>query len=143
MVKKPLIFFGRTVLATLSMLIVYLVFVSLVSGWNFTKDQFAKFWYFVVTLAIGFGIQVGLYSYLRSMDKNVSTKVIATSGTSSAAAMVSCCAHYLVNVLPVLGTIGVVTLISQYQVQLFWVGLIFNFAGLVYMVSQVKRYSKT
>ena len=143
MVKKPLIFFGRTVLATLSMLIVYLVFVSLVSGWNFTKDQFAKFWYFVVALAIGFGIQVGLYSYLRSMDKNVSTKVIATSGTSSAAAMVSCCAHYLVNVLPVLGTIGVVTLISQYQVQLFWVGLIFNFAGLVYMVSQVKRYSKT
>jgi len=143
MVKKPLIFFGRTVLATLSMLIVYLVFVSLVSGWNFTKDQFAKFWYFVVTLAIGFGIQVGLYSYLRSMDKNVSTKVVATSGTSSTVAMVSCCAHYLVNVLPVLGTIGVVTLISQYQVQLFWVGLIFNFAGLVYMVSQVKRYSKT
>ncbi|OGM22933.1 hypothetical protein A2691_03955 [Candidatus Woesebacteria bacterium RIFCSPHIGHO2_01_FULL_39_23] len=143
MVKKPLIFFGRTVLATLSMLIVYLVFVSLVSGWNFTKDQFAKFWYFVVTLAIGFGIQVGLYSYLRSMDKNVSTKVVATSGTSSTVAMVSCCAHYLVNVLPVLGTIGVVTLISQYQVQLFWVGLLFNFAGLVYMVSQVKRYSKT
>ena|SRR3989344_522119 len=143
MVKKPLIFFGRTVLATLSMLIVYLVFVSLVSGWNFTKDQFAKFWYFVVALAIGFGIQVGLYSYLRSMDKNVSTKVVATSGTSSTVAMVSCCAHYLVNVLPVLGTIGVVTLISQYQVQLFWVGLIFNFAGLVYMVSQVKRYSKT
>ncbi|EKE05290.1 MAG: hypothetical protein ACD_19C00367G0005 [uncultured bacterium] len=143
MVKKPLIFFGRTVLATLSMLIVYLVFVSLVSGWNFTKDQFAKFWYFVVALAIGFGIQVGLYSYLRSMDKNVSTKVVATSGTSSTVAMVSCCAHYLVNVLPVLGTIGVVTLISQYQVQLFWVGLLFNFAGLVYMVSQVKRYSKT
>src|SRR3990172_1956778 len=124
------------------MLTVYLVFVSLVSGWNFTKDQFAKFWYFIVTLAIGFGIQVGLYSYLRSMDKNVSTKVIATSGTSSAAAMVSCCAHYLLNVLPVLGTIGVVTLISQYQVQLFWVGLLFNFAGLVYMVSQVKSYPK-
>ena len=142
MVKKPLIFFGRTVLATLSMLIVYLVFVSLVSGWNFTKDQFAKFWYFVVALAIGFGIQVGLYSYLRSMDKNVSTKVVATSGTSSTVAMVSCCAHYLVNVLPVLGTIGVVTLISQYQVQLFWVGLLFNFAGLVYMVSQVKSYPK-
>jgi len=142
-VKKPLkIFFGRTVLAILTMLTVYLVFVSLVSGWNFTKDQFAKFWYFIVTLAIGFGIQVGLYSYLRSMDKNVSTKVIATSGTSSAAAMVSCCAHYLVNVLPVLGTIGVVTLISQYQVQLFWVGLLFNFAGLVYMVSQVKSYPK-
>ena len=141
--KKPLkIFFGRTVLAILTMLTVYLVFVSLVSGWNFTKDQFAKFWYFIVTLAIGFGIQVGLYSYLRSMDKNVSTKVIATSGTSSAAAMVSCCAHYLVNVLPVLGTIGVVTLISQYQVQLFWVGLLFNFAGLVYMVSQVKSYPK-
>lgn len=93
----------------------------LVSGWDFMLNQFAQFWYFVVTLAVGFGIQVGLYSYLKNFirDQNTSGKVLAVSGTTSTTAMISCCAHYLVNLLPVLGTVGIITVISQYQVQLF------------------------
>jgi Cu+-exporting ATPase len=47
--------------------------------------------------------------------------------------MLACCTHYLVNILPVLGAVGAVTLVAQYQVQLFWVGLAFNAAGLAYI----------
>jgi len=128
--------------ATLVLIAIYFMIVSLVSGWAFAKDQFRQFWYFVTTLALGFGIQVVLYSYLRSMIKDVSPRVVATTGATSTVAMISCCAHYLVNLLPILGAVGIITIISQYQVQLFWVGLVFNFAGVIYMANKVYRFSK-
>jgi len=128
--------------AAVILIVVYFIIVSLVSGWAFAKGQFREFWYFITALSLGFGIQVGLYSYLRSMIKNVSPRVVATTGATTTAAMISCCAHYLVNILPVLGAVGIITIISQYQVQLFWVGLVFNFAGVIYMANKVYRFSK-
>ena len=129
--------------ATAILLLVYITVVSLVSGWSFAKDQFSQFWYYVITLAIGFGIQVGLYSHLKSAIKGaVSPRVIATTGATSTAAMISCCAHYLVNLLPILGAVGIITVISQYQVKLFWMGLGFNFAGIVYMANKIYKFSK-
>lgn len=134
----------KGITAAFILIVVYFIIVSLVSGWTFAQVQFRQFWYYVVTLAIGFGIQIGLYSYLKnSISQNLSAKVVATSGVTSAAAMISCCAHYLVNILPILGTVGIITIISQYQIQLFWVGLIFNFAGIVYMANKVYRFSKS
>ena len=125
------------------LIVIYFIIVSLVSGWNFAQDQFSQFWYFIITLALGFGIQVGLYSYLiKAMIKSVSPRVVATTGATSTAAMISCCAHYLVNILPILGTVGIITVISQYQVQLFWVGLVFNFAGIAYMVNKVYKFNR-
>ena len=120
----------------------YITVVSLVSGWIFAQEQFRQFWYFVVTLAIGFGVQVGLYSYLKSIVKGVTPSVVATSGVTSTVAMVSCCAHYLVNILPILGAVGIITVISQYQIQLFWVGLAFNFAGISYMANKVVKATR-
>lgn len=133
----------KGVLATSILLVVYFTIVTLVSGWSFAQDQFRQFWYFVVTLATGFGIQVGLYSYLKNSIKGVvSPSVVATTGATSTAAMISCCAHYLVNILPILGAVGIITVISQYQVQLFWGGLVFNFAGILYMANKIYKFSK-
>ncbi len=122
---KPL---RNALIAFLILILIYMLIVSLVSGWDFMLDQLMQFWYFVVLLAVGFGIQVGLYSYLKNLIhyQNTSGKVLAVSGTSSTAAMISCCTHYLVNLLPVLGTVGIITVISEYQVQLFWIGLAIN-----------------
>ena len=47
--------------------------------------------------------------------------------------MLACCTHYLTNILPVLGAVGAVSVVAQYQVELFWVGLAFNAAGLGYI----------
>jgi len=126
-------------LAFVLMLAVYFSVVSLISGWSFTLEQFADFWYFIVALALGFGTQVGLYTYLRQLVglQGMSGKMVAASGTTSTAAMISCCAHYLVNILPVLGVTGFVTLVAQYQIQLFWLGLAFNLAGILYIAPKV------
>ena len=54
--------------------------------------------------------------------------------------MVSCCAHYLANLLPILGIAGAVTLIAQYQTQLFWIGIAMNAAGIVYIGRKVVAF---
>lgn len=127
---KPVTFGARAMLA---LLLVYFVITSAVSGFSFAVSQFEKYWFFLITLALGFGVQVGLYNHLKQKVK-VSPGVVGATGATSTAAMVSCCSHYLVNLLPILGTVGIVTFISQYQIELFWVGIIFNLAGIVYML---------
>src|SRR3990172_9582039 len=100
-------------LAATLLLIFYFATVTLISGWDFAQSQFAKFWYFILTLSLGFGIQVGLYTYLRNSirRKNISARVLTISGSTSGAAMISCCSHYLANILPIVGISGFVTLI--------------------------------
>jgi Cu+-exporting ATPase len=117
------------------LLAVYFGALTAVSGWSFTVSQFSEFWYFIVALAAGFGVQVALFVRLRQVVSQAreSGTVLAASGTTSTAAMVSCCAHYLANVAPVIGATGLVAFAAQYQVELFWVGLAFNLAGIAYV----------
>lgn len=128
------------------LLIFYFVVASAVSGWRFAQVQFSNYWYFIVSLASGFGIQVGLYTYLKQevkkSNERISGKALAVTGTTSTFAMVSCCAHYLANILPILGIAGMLTVISQYQIQLFWAGLISNAIGIIYIVYSIIYFKK-
>lgn len=126
------------------LLAVYFSVVSLISGWSFAVSQFSQFWYFIVSLAVGFGIQIGLYAYLKSAihRKNAGGGALAVSGATSTVAMLSCCAHYLVNILPIIGVAGIVTFIAAYQTELFWVGIIFNLTGIAYIGSRIYRFKK-
>lgn len=136
---KPILY---GILASIILLGVYFAVLALVSGWSFAQNQFSSFWFFIVSLAVGFGIQVGLYVYLKNLVADGNGKMLGVTGTTSTAAMISCCTHYLVNLLPILGVAGIVTFIAQYQIQLFWVGLLFNFGGIAYMVSKVTAFKK-
>jgi P-type Cu+ transporter len=122
-------------LAAALLLGVYFLVLTLVSGWGFARTQFAAYWYFVLALTAGFGAQIGLYAHLRRIARHADAagRVVTVSGATSTGAMISCCAHYLTNVLPVLGATGVVALVAQYQVELFWLGLAFNLAGVLYV----------
>lgn len=137
---------GRILVPTLSgllaiaaMLAVYFAILSLVSGWSFTWSQFSEFWPYVVALAAGFGAQVGLFVHLKRIHSRHrgAQGAVAVSGTTSTAAMLACCSHYLVNVVPLIGMAGFATLVAQYQIELFWVGLVFNLLGLSYIATQV------
>lgn len=130
----------KGVAAAILLLSLYFTVITLVSGWDFARDQFSKFWYFVVTLAVGFGTQIGLYSYLKtSISQTNSGRILAISGTTSTAVMISCCSHYLANILPVLGAAGIVTFVSLYQIELFWVGIVFNLMGIIYMLRKISK----
>ena len=137
--RKPIVYgiFASTIL-----LGVYFLVLTLVSGWNYAQSQFFTYWYFITGLAIGFGIQIALYSYLRNLIKSGSggRGVLGVTGTASTAAMLSCCAHYLTNLIPILGTVGAVTFVVQYQVEFFWVGILFNIGGIVYISNRIVTF---
>src|SRR3989337_950264 len=128
-----------------ALLVLYFGVLTLVSGWSFTLSQFSDFWYYIVPLAAGFGLQVALFTRLRYVvhqSAGDARTVMAASGTTSTAAMISCCAHYLVNIAPVLGATGLVTFAAQYQVEFFWVGLAFNAAGIAYIGNRLWKATK-
>lgn len=118
---------------------VYFGALTLASGWSFTVSQFREYWFYILPLGAGFGLQVALYMRLRQLLRQPggARAVMAASGTTSTAAMISCCAHYLANLAPVLGAAGLVTLATQYQVEFFWAGLLLNAAGIAYVGSKV------
>ena len=132
------------VLAFCGLLAVYFSALTLVSGWTFTVSQFSEFRYYIVPLAGGFGIQVALYAKLRQVIRRsrASGSVLAASGATSTVAMISCCAHYLANVAPVLGATGLVALAAQFQVELFWIGLAFNAGGIAFVAARLFKASR-
>lgn len=131
-------------IASMLLLAVYFAVLTLLSGWTFAGTQFAEFWPFVVALAAGFGAQIGLYVRLRSVVRHGDGPgaMVAVSGGTSAAAMMSCCTHYLANVIPILGATGTLAVVAQYQTEFFWLGLALNAAGVVYVGGKLLQASR-
>ncbi|MBI2050971.1 MAG: hypothetical protein HYT31_04155 [Parcubacteria group bacterium] len=142
-IVKPVLYGA---LASLILLGVYFAALTLVSGWPFAQSQFKQFWYFIVSLALGFGLQAGLYTYLKQAIRSHGSQgaggAVAATGATSTLAMVSCCAHYLANIIPILGIAGALTIVAQYQTELFWVGIAFNVAGIAYITNKIIKYQR-
>ena len=141
-ITKPVLY---GILASTILLGVYFAVLTLVSGWGYALGQFATYWYFITSLVVGFGIQITLYQYIKSLvhEGRGMGKVVGVSGTTSTAAMISCCAHYLVNLVPILGITGLATFISQYQIKIFWIGLVFNIFGIVFISNKIIKFKKS
>lgn len=139
-IVKP--FFWGLLSASL-LLGIYFLVVSLISGFGYAQEQFRQFWYFITGLSAGFGVEAGLYVHikekarLRHVTKNASGKPLAVSGATTTMAMLSCCSHYLVNILPLVGMAGIFGFLGQYQVEFFWLGLFFNAMGIAYLVKKI------
>ena len=59
--------FAAGAAAFVVLLALYFLLVGLVSGREYAIEQFSTYWYFLVSLAAGFGIQMGLYAYLKRL----------------------------------------------------------------------------
>ncbi len=122
------------IISSCGLLALYFAVLGQISGWQYTKSQFIADGYWIVVLAAGFGIQVFLFSYARALHRTaMSGKMLGVTGTTSGAAMLACCTHYLVQFLPFLGIAGIATFVGQYQTWLFAVGVLFNLAGIAYL----------
>jgi hypothetical protein len=115
---------------------------TLLANADYALEQFSRYRFFIISLALGFAAQIGLYIYLRSLIKGrcSSGKVLLVSGGASTTSMVSCCVHHLATVIPVIGATGFVSTISQYQTALYWIGLGFNAFGIVFIVSRIVKF---
>jgi Cu+-exporting ATPase len=125
-------------LASALLVSLYLTVLTLLSGWSYAQAQFLQFGYYIVGLSAGFGIQVGMYAYLKkAVSEMHGSSILGVTGATSTVSMLSCCTHYLINLLPLLGTAGLVTLLAQYQIEFFWVGIAFNLGGIIYIGNKI------
>lgn len=144
--KAPVLWGAAAALAVVGF---YLGLITLTSDWSYAAYQFSQYGGWVITLAVGLSLQVGLFVRMRSIMAGRHTggagKGIAASGSMSGVAMAICCSHYLATVLPAIGLpflSGAVAGLAQYQTAFFIVGVLSNLLGLAYMLGLMFRNGK-
>jgi len=106
-------------------------------------QQFLDFKYWLIPLLAGFGIQTGLFWFLRLQNKStgaISKSAIATGAGTSTIAMVACCAHHLVDFLPLLGFSAAALFLTQYQTYFFLLGIVSNIGGILFMSYRIRKH---
>lgn len=128
--RRPL-FFG--ILGAMGLLVLYLGLVSLAQGWTHAVELLAEDAWIVGPILAGFGLQVGLYTYLKTVVQAAARGTGALAGAgggTSTAAMVACCAHHVTDVLPLVGLSAAATFLAEYRIPFMLVGLATNLVGI-------------
>ena len=133
-------------LAATALIGLYLGLVSWAQGFGHATEVLWGDRYFVAAIAAGFGVQAGLFVYLRRL-LSLRARASATAGTAagtgtSTAAMLACCAHHVSDALPVLGLSGVAIFLGDYRVPLVLSGVAVNAVGVLLMLRLVLRESR-
>ncbi len=130
--------------ATLALILFYLLLVGLVESWAHARELLLDDAFFVGAISLGFGIQIGLFSYVKQVQKlfkSGSITAITASGTgTSTVSMVACCLHHLGDVLPLIGLSGLTLFFEQYRYPMMWVGIMANVAGIVLMLRMINKH---
>lgn len=132
--------------AGLLLLAFYFLVLTLANSFSHAQEQFWLLRYWILALVVGFGLQVGLYSYIRQeirqrKIKAVTNKELAASAGVSTGSMVACCAHHLVDVLPIIGLSAVFLFLAEYQVLFLLLGVTSNIVGIIFMLEIVKKHT--
>jgi hypothetical protein len=119
---------------------VYVGIISLAQGVEHAFEQLAADALFVGLIAAGFGTQVALFVELRAVDRRhrAAAAVTAAGTGTSAAAMLACCAHHLVDLLPLLGLSAAVVFLNAYKTPLFVVAIGMNVVGIIVITRQLQ-----
>lgn len=133
---RPVVFGA---LAALALIVFYLGIITLAQGWGHAIQQLGDDRWFVGAIVLGFGTQVGLFTYLRGMHDYAAAGGVAASTGTSTAAMLACCAHHLTDVLPIVGLSGAAVFLNAYKTPLLWVGIVMNLAGIIYLLRKIHQ----
>ncbi len=130
-------------IGTLGLILFYFLTMRLLAGsWQAAISQFKNLWYYMLPLSIGFGIQVGLYTNLRSKMKNTTSKgMMAGSTATSTIGMIACCAHHLTDILPIIGLSAVSVFLVNYQIPLLLIGIASNIIGIFYLLGMRAKFT--
>ena len=96
-------------------------------GWEHLRDQARTDWWLLTPIIVRFGTQVALSVELR--HRHHAQHLGATTGAGSGASavgMVACCAHHLVDLVPLLGAAGVAGFLFDWRIPLMVGGLAIN-----------------
>ena len=135
-------------LASVAIVGIYLGMNTLTADWYFARVQFSEYRWWIISLAIGLGVQVTLFTlfraHLRGQKKTAANSTMAASGGVSAVAMMACCSHYLATLIPLLGisflSATAVASIAEYQVYFFLAGMVSCLFGIGLMVRLMRKH---
>lgn len=119
----------------------YLGIISLAQGAEHALAQLTADAPFVGLIAAGFGIQMALFVELRAVDRHhrgAAAVTAAGTGTSTAA-MLACCAHHVVDLLPLVGLSAAAVFLDAYKTPLLLVGIGMNAIGIIVIARQLRR----
>lgn len=132
------------VLGALALTALYLGIVVLAESWTHALDLFQEDAPFVVPIILGFGIQVGLFVYLKlglhlPDGTRAAGALTGTAGGTSTLAMVACCAHHVTDVLPLVGLSAAAVFLAEYKIWFMAVGLAMNIVGIAVMLRLLRQ----
>jgi len=99
--------------------------------------QIKRYLYLLIPLVLGFGVQIGLYTYLKHLNAVCSITTMAGGGVSSIS-MILCCSHYLLNILPFI-SVSFASFLTQYTFQILLIGVLSNIFGILFMLNKIKK----
>ncbi len=138
--RKP-VFVG--LLGALGLSAIYVGILSVAESFQHAVSQFVSMWPWISLLVVGFGTQLGLYVHMRvqlkARNKKATAEVAATGGVS-AAAMIACCAHHLVDLLPILGFSAAAVFLTEYQIPFIVLGIVSNLTGVFVMLYLMQKH---
>ncbi len=127
------------ILSGLGILAFFIVILTIFQSWGLAIYEFKRLWPWLITLAIGFGTQIGLYASI--IHDATINRGIKTTGGISGGSMLICCSHYLLNLLPIIGVSALSTFLMEYQKWFFSVGIVASIVG-IYFLLKHKREMK-
>ena len=136
--KKPIIY---GIISGIILLAVYFAILSLANSVDHAISQFFSMWYFILALAIGFGIQVSLFTYVRSYKNALAATSVSVSGGVSTTSMAACCAHHISDILPIIGFSAAAIFLVKYQLVFILIGLFSNLIGINFMLHTMKKHN--
>lgn len=136
--RKPLLF---GFLGMAGLMLLYLGLVSLAEGWTHAVELLLEDAWIVGPIMLGFGVQMGLYGYLRGIQAAIrgAGAMAGAGGGTSTVAMAACCAHHVADVMPLLGLSAGAAFLAEYRIPFMVFGLITNLIGIAVMVVLIIR----
>lgn len=142
MTRRAALSIAAGILGALALVGLYLGLVTWAQGSEHALELLWGDRLFVGLISAGFGTQIGLFIYLRLLQRAMQRESVALAGAGTATSsisMVACCAHHLADVLPIVGLSGLAVFLVEFRTPLLLLGIATNVAGITVMLRQVRR----
>ncbi len=137
------------IIAAFAMLGVYILILTVFQDFSHAMQQAAQDWLWVGLVAVGFGTQIGLYTYLSAIThaaKAAGATAMAGAGTgTSTLGMIACCAHHLTDIAPLVGLTGAgglsgaIGFFTEWKYAFIALGLVMNGIGIIVTLRTIRR----
>lgn len=135
--------------AAMGMFALYVLILTVFQDFSHALQQASQDWLAVGLVALGFGVQIGMYVYLRllmSAAKAVGATAATGAGTTtSTLGMLACCAHHLSDLAPLVALTGAsslssaISFLNEWRYVFIALGLIMNGLGIVITIHTIRQ----